>query len=269
MTPYVIDKQKQLTIYLLFVLGIIISFGLGFVFGFKIANPGSMLDSLPAIEQPAEAEQPVEENTTDETDDSKKKPDETIDKKSQEEKASDQKKTVSQTNKPKAVETKKTASSQTQQKKEIKSTAAKPVATPQKTPVTVSQPVKTVEKPVVKVAQITSPPAANPVSVEAVKEKQNTETDNTEKTTADNTDKKKPHYSVQAGLFASRDNAVTFLDELLSNGFDAYLLDFVSSSGDVKYNVRFGRSDDRDVTKKRLEEFRQAFNTPAYIVIGN
>ncbi|MCW9005616.1 MAG: hypothetical protein OQK70_10155, partial [Gammaproteobacteria bacterium] len=60
-----------------------------------------------------------------------------------------------------------------------------------------------------------------------------------------------------------------FLDELLSNGFDAYLVDFVSSSGVVKYNVRFGRSEDRNTSRQRLVEFRQAFTTPAYIVIGN
>ena len=56
MTPYVIDNRKQLTIYLLFILGIIISFGLGCVFGYQIANTESMISKAPAIEQSTETD---------------------------------------------------------------------------------------------------------------------------------------------------------------------------------------------------------------------
>ena len=61
MTPYVIDNKKQLTIYLLFILGIIISFGLGCVFGYQIANTESMLAPTPVIEQSSETDSATDE----------------------------------------------------------------------------------------------------------------------------------------------------------------------------------------------------------------
>jgi len=75
-------------------------------------------------------------------------------------------------------------------------------------------------------------------------------------------------YSIQAGMFASRNNAESFIEKLAVEKFEAYISDFVSSSGAVKYNVRVGRFDERDKAREKLKEYQTFFSTPAYVVIG-
>ncbi|MCW8909034.1 MAG: SPOR domain-containing protein [Gammaproteobacteria bacterium] len=286
MTPYVIDNRKQLTIYLLFILGIIGSFILGCVFGYQMANTELMIAPAAVVEQTIE---PV----TDESMEGDKVIEDT--KKSDNRTPIEQKKNDKQENSKKAQQEKKNAKNTTQNTKQIKQASIKkvepvikkPVVSPAKKitdvkpPVSVTKPVQTSIKKDTSTAPLTSQKTdAQPASVSTnnnnsdssaeILRPQSEETKSSGNTDGSvSTQKKKSYYSVQAGLFANRDNAVKFLDELLSNGFDAYLVDFVSSSGVVKYNVRFGRSEDRNTSRQRLVEFRQAFTTPAYIVIGN
>ena len=74
-------------------------------------------------------------------------------------------------------------------------------------------------------------------------------------------------YSIQAGMFASKTNAQSFIEKIALKKYDAYISDFLSSSGTVKYNVRIGRFEQRDKARKLLKDFQKSFSTPAYVVI--
>ena len=80
-------------------------------------------------------------------------------------------------------------------------------------------------------------------------------------------DNKTQAYAVQVGMFANRDNAQKLVYELVDNGFDAYMDEFVSSSGELKYNVRFGRYVDRASVQSKLAEYKRTYSAPAYIII--
>ena len=75
-------------------------------------------------------------------------------------------------------------------------------------------------------------------------------------------------YSIQAGMFASKNNAESFIKKLAVEKFEAYVSDFVSTSGAVKYNVRVGRFEERNKAREKLKEYQKFFSTPAYVVIS-
>ncbi len=75
-------------------------------------------------------------------------------------------------------------------------------------------------------------------------------------------------YSIQAGMFASKTNAQSFIDKLSEKGFAAYVAEFVSSDGAVKYNVRVGHFSSREQARERLKEYQQLFSSLAYVVIA-
>lgn len=75
-------------------------------------------------------------------------------------------------------------------------------------------------------------------------------------------------YSIQAGMFASKTNAQSFIDKLSEKDFAAYVAEFVSSDGAVKYNVRVGHFPSREQARERLKEYQQLFASPAYVVIA-
>ncbi len=81
------------------------------------------------------------------------------------------------------------------------------------------------------------------------------------------TSNNKRYYSVQAGMFASKTNAMSFIDELAEKQFEAHVTDFISSSGATKYNVRVGRFEERNQARELLREFQKSFTSPAYVVI--
>ncbi|HEY9049977.1 MAG TPA: SPOR domain-containing protein, partial [Gammaproteobacteria bacterium] len=75
-------------------------------------------------------------------------------------------------------------------------------------------------------------------------------------------------YSIQAGMFASKTNAQSFIEKLSEKDFAAYVAEFVSSDGAVKYNVRVGHFASREQARDRLKDYQQIFSTPAYVVIA-
>jgi cell division protein FtsN len=75
-------------------------------------------------------------------------------------------------------------------------------------------------------------------------------------------------YSVQVGMFASRPNAEKFVNTLKSSGFDVYLGDFTSSSGVEKYNVRLGPYAERVQARDSMSLYKKSYSTPAYIIIN-
>ena len=75
-------------------------------------------------------------------------------------------------------------------------------------------------------------------------------------------------FSIQAGMFASKSNADSFIKKLEAKQFKAYVSDFQSSTGTTKYNVRVGRFDNREQARDLLKDFQKSFTTPAYVVIA-
>ena len=74
-------------------------------------------------------------------------------------------------------------------------------------------------------------------------------------------------YTVQAGAFDNRDNAMKLVADLNAKGFDAYAAESINSIGEIKFNVRFGRHSERDLVQKRLARFKQLYTTSAYIIV--
>ena len=97
---------------------------------------------------------------------------------------------------------------------------------------------------------------------------QELEKNKTSDATTDQTSDRR-YYSVQAGMFASKMNAGSFIEKLEEKNFDAYMSDFISTSGAIKYNVRVGRFEQRDQARALLREFQKSFSSPAYVVITN
>jgi len=73
-------------------------------------------------------------------------------------------------------------------------------------------------------------------------------------------------YSVQVGMFASKSNAEKFVNRLKDSGFDAYLEDFILASGAKKYNVRLGPYVEKVLARDNMSLYKQSYSTPAYII---
>lgn len=78
----------------------------------------------------------------------------------------------------------------------------------------------------------------------------------------------KRSFSIQAGMFASKSNAESFIEKLEAKNFEAYVSDFESSNGTTKYNVRVGKFENREKARESLKEFQKSFSSPAYVVIA-
>lgn len=137
--------------------------------------------------------------------------------------------------------------SQLEVKTEQKTSQAKPEAKPEPAPVTAKA-----EPPAKKRAQ----PATASTTAETAPAEQSATTSN------------QRVYSIQAGMFASKTNAQSFIDKLSEKDFAAYVAEFVSSDGAVKYNVRVGHFSSREQARERLKEYQQLFASPAYVVIA-
>jgi DedD protein len=120
---------------------------------------------------------------------------------------------------------------------------SKPVA-PAASPVAVTKPVAVPPAPVVPVAPQTAVAAPEPVA-------------STEPASL---------FAVQVGVFSSQENATKLVDELNAKGFEAYAEEFVAETGETKFNVRFGRSSDRDFVQKKLTRYKQIYSSSAYII---
>lgn len=129
-------------------------------------------------------------------------------------------------------------------------------------PPVVTTPVASPIKPAVNKPVVVEPPAP----VDAPDEAPNDET-TSEPTTHNSSSTTNTQYTVQAGVFESRDNAMKLVAELGTKGFDAYVDEVGSNTGDTKFNVRFSRNSDRDYVQKRLARFKQLYTTSAYVIV--
>jgi len=79
-------------------------------------------------------------------------------------------------------------------------------------------------------------------------------------------DKNPTQYLVQVGLFASRENASSFIDQLEESGFEGYFEGFISTSGVEKYNVRLGPFTEKTTAQEKMSKFQKDHGTSAYIL---
>jgi len=86
------------------------------------------------------------------------------------------------------------------------------------------------------------------------------------KESTESTDNNPTQYLVQVGLFASRENASSFIDQLEESGFEGYFEGFTSTSGVEKYNVRLGPFDKKSTAQEKMAEFKKTHNSSAYIL---
>ncbi|MDH5484394.1 MAG: SPOR domain-containing protein [Gammaproteobacteria bacterium] len=252
MTPYVIDQQKQNQIAILLIVLLAVSFALGYAFGFqnaKIDMSDTIAQAQEKIVIPDDATQGKESTAS-------------VDIPEQVE-TSVNKDSTAAGKKTRPAVVKKEVTTGTGKKQPVvkkQTIVAKPVKLPaEKPPVVKAKPIvkpkpEVVNKPV-------APEIIPPVPVVSAIQEQ-------EDSVATQATDKSQRYSIQAGMFEGRDNALKFIDELKTSGFEAYLRDFVSSSGSVKYNVRVGDFDERQQVEETLVTFKQKFTSPAYIVIN-
>jgi cell division septation protein DedD len=248
MHPIVINYQQRQQYILIIIAAIVMSFGLGYWFGYHSSSSDDMATVLSQIEN-----QPVE-------DDGAYAPDwsgETM--------LAMDTNVAADKNEPARPETRPTIVA----KPAITPVPAKPVEKPvvipavtKPAPVVVKPPA--VIKPVPAPALIATPSAVTPTPTTALTAVTTGEsiTNSTLSAEAANT-----VFTVQAGVFESRDNAMKLVDELNAKSFDAYIEEIVANSGETKFNVRFGRNTDREQVQRKLTRFKQLYTTSAYIII--
>jgi cell division septation protein DedD len=255
---HIVINHAQRRQYLLILVGaIVFSFGLGFWFGYHMNSS----DELAAVlSQPSNQES---------QDDEKQTPDW-----SGETRSAVDTQPVAE-NKPSKPDIKTTAAARPVAAPAPVKPAVKPVEKPvapvvKPVPVTPAAPVVSaavppVAKPVV-VTPVVVPPVTPPATTASAPAPAPTTTTESITNSSLSAEAANTQYVVQAGVFENYDNAMKLVTELNNKGFDAYVDEFVASSGELKFNVRFGRSSDRDQVQKRLVRFKQLYTTAAYII---
>ena len=241
MNHIVIDYQQRQRYIVIFVASIIFSFVLGLWFGYhsvstKIITSDTLHDGSPYNSENPPAMQGSGDNT------------------------------VPAVARP-VANSKPLAKPESKPSSTVNAPAAPAVLKPSAVTAPVAPPIKPViNKPVVNKPIVVEPvlPAPVDVPVEAPDGVTTSEpmTHNSLSTGATNA-----QYTVQAGVFESRDNAMKLVAELGTKGFDAYVDEVGSHTGDTKFNVRFSRNSDRDYVQKRLARFKQLYTTSAYIIV--
>lgn len=251
MHPIVINyQQRQQYIYII-IATMVVSFGLGYWFGYHSNSSGDTATVLSQIEnQPVEGDGAYAPDWSGET------------------MSATDANVAAEKNEPARPETRPTivakpATTPVPVKPVEKPVVIPPVAKPG--PVVVKPPA--VIKPVPAPAPLSTPsavtaPAPTPTTALTPVTTGESITNSTLSAEAANT-----VFTVQAGVFESRDNAMKLVNELIAKGFDAYVEEIVANSGETKFNVRFGRNTDREQVQRKLTRFKQLYTTSAYIII--
>ena len=266
MTPYVIDNKKRQEYFLFLIFFTVISFGLGYFFGFQ--NGQSSVKEIVAVVQPVPVEvaeaQAAEELNTKENGkkkplkDKKQKPDKSFKKTAKADKKTNKK--VVKNEKPKAKSKLEIVKSDRPKKVTKKITKSEPKA---KQVIQAKSGVEKPKEPAVKDNE-TSKTDKQVTANDGADEKTEQTAGSGDKSTEEMTS----GYSVQAGMFANKENAEKYVDKLKDSGFEAFVVGFISTSGKQKYNVRFGKFSQRKDASNKMLEYKQLFTTPAYIVIN-
>ena len=288
MSHFVIDSRARKRYILLFVVSVLVSFVLGYWLG-SYQQSGSSVTSyeelksqvLPGKEANSLQAEPAadKENTEASGKQADNKP---ADKKTTEKKSASKKTTQNKTADNKANSKTTSSKSVASNSKPVKKPTTKKVAekkttSPTKPDATKKLAAKSTEtqKTTASKAETTPVNQTQASDTTATASQPSTEVktpnDKTAEKSASTTDaatSSQTMYSVQVGMFASQENAQKLVNELQGKGFDAYMKDFISSSGETKYNVRFGNYPERTAVREKLAEYKQLFTTPAYIVIN-
>jgi len=281
MTPYVIDNKKRQEYFLFLIFFTVIGFGLGYFFGYQHGH--SVEKATVAVTQPspvdgvqkqaANVSASKEKSAQNTPKDNKKKPVKLADKTDKVDKKKNKKVVKKEKSKPKVKKKPKPKVVKSNKSKAEKpKKVTKKITRPEAKAKQIVQAKPAVKKPVVEKS------AAVVKNLQSASEKQqamksviqNKEALKLDKQVIENdlSDKKTTGYSVQAGMFAKKENAEKYADELKKRGFEAFVVDFISSSGKQKYNVRFGRFSQRNIASNKMAEYKKLFTTPAYIVIN-
>jgi len=242
-TPYVISiKKREEYLFILFFF-ITISFGLGYAFGYLHGTPIKETEKTIANKLIT----PLSTKSKSPSDQSEKSEDKSPN--------SSLAKIKEQQPNNQHVKTIKTDASPVQTTKAIKPKPPAPISKKRVTPQKID---KKSETTVVKSApQIKIYKTKNTVTTKPVKKV---------KESVESTNKNPTQYLVQVGLFASRENASSFIDQLEESGFEGYFEGFISTSGVEKYNVRLGPFTEKSTAQKKMSEFKKTHNSSAYIL---
>ncbi len=237
MKVFVIDQAQLVRYALLTLAAVVLSFLLGFLSALQLAMPQpSEVSVLQMSEEAAQTDEISADSPADSLDSTQPSGSESTDE-------STEAATAAEAEKKSQPEVK-TEQKTTQQKSEAQP-ESRPKSRPEPEPTPVAaiaeQPVTESPQSTTNVSVAAKPPA--PASNQRV-------------------------YSIQAGMFASKTNAQSFIEKLSEKNFAAYVAEFNSSDGAVKYNVRVGHFPRREQARERLKEYQQLFSTPAYVVIA-
>jgi len=249
MTHYIIDSKKRQQYLQILLTFIVVSFGLGYIFGYLHGIPAEEIVTVKQENNASSAEKPLSIQPTNVEHNG-------VNKKNQisnpvaKAKQPEKKKLLKQSQNIKAKQVK---TKPIQVNQSIKPKSA--------TLATRSDPTKTVIDKTVA--------AATPSAPKAESEKNSLQTPNTDlnyDSTSEAVEEDSNQYLVQVGLFANRENASTFVEQLETRGFRASFEEFISTSGVEKYNVRLGPFSKKSVAQEKMSDFEQMHDSSAYIL---
>lgn len=218
MNHYIIDhKKRQEYIYLIF-LFITISFGAGFTFGYMHGLPSDENGPVESSHKIAASVSAPPTSPTTQTKQTKNAAEKRL------------------SNKPATPSIKKTKNTKSAKIK----TNTSAIVSASKPPVK-SAAMSKVKKP----APAVSPTKVEEIQLETVKKHSPSKPTSSIKKSVTS------KYLIQVGLFANKENAATFIEQLKKKGFDGYFEGFISTSGVEKYNVRLGPFDDKTMAQKK------------------
>jgi len=281
MTPQVIDQAQRQKYLIIYVVSILVSFVLGYTFaGLRLPDIKEM--HMPAYVEPATA--PASEEKTEPAKDAAEQKDKSKEtrasrdkdktsqnKSSQNNAAKDKKQLAKTPKKPKPATVKKVVVTPVKPKPENKPSSSKPPAVAQKKTVTPAPDISASQpKPAPTLANVQTPKPVN-ASTSAVSKTSATTAESAsapESGTGTSAQQQTSRqYAVQVGLFASRDNASKYMNELVGGGYKAYISEFRGSDGETRFNVRFGPFSERNDATAGLENYQRQYNKPAYVII--
>lgn len=237
MNHYIIDHNKRQEYIYLFFLFITISFGAGFTFGYMHGLPA---DENKPVESSHKIAASVLESPTSPGTSTITQPRQT--------KITAEKRVSNKPATPSIKKTKDTKSTKNKTNTSVIVSASKP-------PVK-SAAMNKVNKPI---------PTVTPIKVEEI-QPATVNKRSPSKPTSDIKKSVTSKYLIQVGLFANRENAATFIEQLKKNGFDGYFEGFISTSGAEKYNVRLGPFDNKNAAQKKMADFQKQHDSSAYIL---
>lgn len=246
-TPYVVDVKQRRDYLSIFLFIIIISFGLGYIFGYlngmSAETTGKTADNQETA--PSPAGKSVSVQTT--------KPGQKSSYNSIEKNSPNGQQLVS----------KEVTSNSLQATKDVKPKSPSPISAKPANP---QKKLTKSNTAVIKSAPQIRTLKAKKNQIEVTNKAPTIGPNKKVKESAKSTEKNPTQYLVQVGLFARKKNASSFIEKLKKSGFEGYFEGFISTSGVEKYNVRLGPFTEKSTAQEKMSKFQKAHNSSAYIL---